>query len=276
MVTGTRVFQVDAFTDGPFGGNPAAVCLLDEAADPAWMQAVAAEMNLSETAFAVPGRGGSFGLRWFTPSTEVALCGHATLSTAHILWETGAVPRRDAISFHTDSGRLAASWSDGWPGGCIELDFPAYPSAPAELPEAIRAAVAAAPLRVAVIDERGQPEPTYLLELSDESAVRGVVPRLDHLRRPGASSIIVTALAESASYDIVSRYFAPGVGIDEDPVTGAAHCCLAPYWSRRLGKAELVGYQASRRGGVVGMRVAGDRVVLRGQAVTVLRGELLV
>ncbi len=270
-MTGTRVFQVNAFTDGAFGGNPAAVCLLESAADPAWMQAVAAEMNLSETAFVWPGDGDTFALRWFTPTTEVALCGHATLLTAHILWQTGAVSRDDSIGFTSASGWLVAAWADGW----IELDFPAYPSAPAEIPEAIRAAVSGAPSHGAVITERGQPEPTYLLELSDESSVRGVVPRLDHLRRAGASSIIVTARAEGP-YDIVSRYFAPGVGIDEDPVTGAAHCCLAPYWSRRLGKTELLGYQASRRGGVVGMRVAGDRVILRGQAITVLRGELLV
>lgn len=270
-MTATRLFQVDAFTDGPFGGNPAAVCLLEAAAEPAWMQAVAAEMNLSETAFVCRGEGGAFALRWFTPTTEVALCGHATLSTAHILWQTGAVGGGAGIAFDTASGRLAAALADGW----IELDFPAYPSAPAEIPAAIRAAVSGAPSHGEVITERGQPEPTYLLELSDESSVRGVVPRLDHLRRPGASSIIVTARAEGP-YDIVSRYFAPGVGIDEDPVTGAAHCCLAPYWSRRLGKKELLGYQASRRGGVVGMRVAGGRVILRGQAVTVLRGELLV
>lgn len=270
-MSGTRVFQVDAFTDGAFGGNPAAVCLLEAPAEPAWMQAVAAEMNLSETAFAAPGGGGAFALRWFTPTTEVALCGHATLSTAHILWQTGAVSNAGAIAFDTASGRLGAAWADGW----IELDFPAYRSAPAEIPQAIREAVSGAPSHGAVITERGQPEPTYLLELADEASVRGVVPRLDHLRRPGASSIIVTARAEGR-YDIVSRYFAPGVGIDEDPVTGAAHCCLAPYWSRRLGKNQLVGYQASRRGGVVGMRVDGGRVILSGQAVTVLRGELLV
>ena len=266
----TRVFQVDAFTSEPFRGNPAAVCLLDSERDSGWMQAVAAEMNLSETAFLSRGSSG-YQLRWFTPTVEVPLCGHATLSTAHILWEIGEVNRSTGIAFQTASGTLDARFCDGW----IELDFPEFRSKATELPARIAAAVPCAATDVRIIDERGQPEPTFLLVLPTETAVRDLRPRLQDLRYAGASSIIVTAPTSQGPYDFVSRYFAPGAGIDEDPVTGAAHCCLAPYWAERLGKSELLGYQASTRGGAVGMRLVSGRVVLRGRAVTVLRGELV-
>ena len=267
----TPLFQVDAFASAPFTGNPAAVCLLDSQREASWMQAVAAEMNLSETAF-VWRESEGMGLRWFTPAVEVALCGHATLSAAHILWETGEFQRSESIVFQTASGSLESRLRDGW----IELDFPRFEATPVELPPRIAAAVTDTPIAVHAVDDRGQREPTFLLELPSEAAVRGLVPQLHGLRYPGASSIIVTAIADRSDFDFVSRFFAPSAGIDEDPVTGSAHCSLAPYWSARLGKDELLAFQASRRGGVVAMGLTRKRVLLRGQAVTVFGGDLRV
>lgn len=254
---------VDAFTDRPFSGNPAAVCLLESAAGSAWMQAVAAEMNLSETAFVYPD-GDVFGLRWFTPAVEVELCGHATLASAHALWSLDIVAPETAIRFATRSGELICN-NDG---DRVALDFPALPVRATPPPAGLADALGAAPSYVGQADNGN-----YLIVL-DETGVRHLRPDFGALRATGVAGAIVTAESADARFDFVSRYFAPDAGIDEDPVTGAAHCSLAPYWSERLGKPVLTGYQASRRGGVVGVEMAGDRVILRGTAVTVLSGVL--
>jgi PhzF family phenazine biosynthesis protein len=260
---GAPLFVVDAFTETAFAGNPAAVCLLDAAAEPEWMQSVAAEMNLSETAFVVPA-GAAVGLRWFTPEVEVDLCGHATLASAHVLWD-GWVPERVPVRFETRSGELTCTRRDD----LIEIDLPADPPAPIEatpeLGDALGVAVAEA-----AVSRVGK-----ILAVTDADSLRGVTPDFAAIARLDGAGVIVTAAADVPGVDFVSRYFAPGVGIDEDPVTGAAHCALAPFWAARLGRDELVGYQASKRGGTVRCRVAGDRVVLGGHAVTVTRGELL-
>jgi PhzF family phenazine biosynthesis protein len=263
------LFQVDAFTAAPFAGNPAAVCLLDREVAPGWMQQVAAEMNLSETAFVRPeGTGGdAFGLRWFTPAAEVALCGHATLAGAHVLWGEGRVPAGRPIRFQTLSGELRASHHDG----AIELDFPATPPAPADPPAGLLEALGEP---AGAVRWAGRSRFDYLLELGSEAAVRGLEPDFGKLREVSTRGVIATAASEADGFDYVSRFFAPAVGIDEDPVTGSAHCALGPFWAGRLGRADLTGFQASRRGGVVRTRAAGDRVLLGGQAVTVLRGEL--
>ncbi|HVC26376.1 MAG TPA: PhzF family phenazine biosynthesis protein [Acidimicrobiales bacterium] len=260
-----RLFQVDAFTDAVFHGNPAAVCLVDRAVDGSWMQAVAAEMNLSETAFVCQGDR-PHGLRWFTPVAEVDLCGHATLASAHVLWEAGE--RAARIEFATRSGVLRATRR----GRSIDLDFPALASVPEPAPPGLADALGTEPLLVA------RSRDDLLVEVADASTVRELAPDVGALTRVEARGVIVTAAEGAAAVhegaDFVSRFFAPRVGIDEDPVTGSAHCALAPFWSVRLGRHHLVGYQASRRGGVVGVRVAGDRVVLTGDAVTVLSAEL--
>jgi predicted PhzF superfamily epimerase YddE/YHI9 len=263
------ILQVDAFTAEAFKGNPAAVCLLDRSRPDEWMQRVAAEMNLSETAFVVPRsiRKDGFDLRWFTPEVEVPLCGHATLASAHALWETGKLVAGEEARFYTQSGWLIARRA----GAKIELDFPSLPVHEATLPDGIREALGVKPRYIG----RDSNERNYLLELENEEAVRGLRPNFESLRKNAASGVIVTARASTAPYDFVSRFFASYAGIDEDPVTGSAHCSLAPYWAERLGKSEMVGYQASARGGTVGVRLSGDRVLLSGEAVTVLRGSLL-
>ena len=259
-----RIVQVDAFANRAFSGNPAAVCVLPAARDEAWMQDVAREMNLAETAFLHP-ENGDYRLRWFTPVVEVALCGHATLASAHVLWEEGHLPAGHEARFHTQSGLLTARRAGDW----IELDFPATPPAPAPPPTGLAAALRAGTRWV------GRSKFDYLVELETEEAVRGLKPDLAALERVDARGVIVTSRATTPGFDFVSRFFAPQTGVPEDPVTGSAHCALAPFWSERLHKAELTGYQASARGGVVRVRLAGDRVVLGGQAVTVLQGELV-
>ncbi len=263
----TRIFQVDAFTDKPFRGNPAGVCLLKETASDSWMQGTAMEMNLSETAFVLKIRGG-FSLRWFTPKTEVSLCGHATLASAHILWEEGILkPEEDAV-FHTKSGKLVANKK----GDGIEMDFPAIPLEDAEVPKSLLGALAIKPYHIGrCLFSRGL---SYLIEVESEGTVKNMDPDFGKLRLEEAKGIIVTSISKSGSYDFVSRFFAPALGIDEDPVTGAAHCCLAPYWAHKLQKNELVGYQASKRSGVVHCTVSGNRVFLKGKAVTIFRGGL--
>ncbi|MHC4954966.1 MAG: PhzF family phenazine biosynthesis protein [Planctomycetota bacterium] len=257
-----KLFQVDSFTDRPFAGNPAAVCLLDAPADEAWMQEVAAEMNLSETAFVHPD-GNTWGLRWFTPKCEVDLCGHATLAAAHVLFERGA----DSARFTTASG--AIDCTRGTNG--IEMDFPAEIAEEASLPVALGEA-----LRVPIL-ECWRNRLDWMLVVGQESIVRGLDPDNGTLATIDGRGFIVTARADDAcEYDFVSRYFCPAVGIDEDPVTGSAHCCLGPYWAKRLGKEELVGYQASARGGIVHVAPRGDRVRLGGTAVTVFEGGLRV
>ena len=262
---GLRIIQVDAFTDRPFAGNPAAVCILPTAAEPAWMQNVAREMNLAETAFVVP-RNGEYDLRWFTPAVEVDLCGHATLASAHVLWEDGLLKTTAQARFHTKSGLLTADRRDSW----IELDFPTTIASPAQPPPGLIDALGVKPRFV------GRSRFDYLVEVDSESTVRRLEPDLNALARVDARGVIVTSLADKKSeYDFVSRFFAPQSGVPEDPVTGSAHCALTPYWSAKLGKQELVAYQASARGGVVRVRLNGERVRLGGQAVTVLRGELI-
>jgi PhzF family phenazine biosynthesis protein len=258
------LFHVDAFTDRPFAGNPAAVCLLPEPRDERWLQRVAAEMNLSETAFLVP-RPDGFQLRWFTPEVEVSLCGHATLAAAHVLWETHRLAPGDAARFHTLSGLLTAERR----GGDIELNFPARPAESCEDEHGLAAALGVKP---AFVGKNGL---DYLVVVEGEAAVRQLRPDCVRLAALPVRGIIVTSRADGGGFDFVSRFFAPAVGVPEDPVTGSAHCCLGPFWARRLGKTDLTAFQASPRGGVVRVGVRGDRVLLAGRAVTVLRGELL-
>lgn len=268
------ILQIDAFTSRPFSGNPAAVCLLDAPAPEPWMQALAAEMNLSETAFLTPREDG-FSLRWFTPRKEVRLCGHATLASAHALWETGTLPPGATACFHTLSGLLTARQRDGW----IELDFPARQQEPSAPPPGLLeaafglsslSALSAAPAPVYI----GRREELYLVEVQDEAVVRARAPDFSRLGALPVRGLIVTARSDAPEFDFVSRYFAPAVGINEDPVTGSAHCMLTPYWAAKLGKPELNAYQASARGGVLRVRLAGERVQISGQAVTVLSGTL--
>jgi PhzF family phenazine biosynthesis protein len=259
-----RITQVDAFTNRPFTGNPAGVCILAEPEPDWWMQDVAREMNLSETAFLIPHEEG-YDLRWFTPVAEVDLCGHATLASAHVLWEEGQLPPGETARFHTRSGELLADRRDDW----IELDFPAKTAAEAPAPQHLAEALGVQPVWV------GRSEFDYLVQVDDEKQVRTLQPDLALLKRIDVRGVIVTAVATGSTYDYVSRFFAPRVGVDEDPVTGSAHCALGPFWSAHLGRDELVGYQVSPRGGRVRTRTAGDRVILGGQAVTVLRAELL-
>ena len=256
--------QVDAFTAVPYRGNPAAVCLLPAPRDAAWMQAVAAEMNLAETAFLAP-RADGFGLRWFTPTVEVDLCGHATLASAHVLWEDGALGAGTPARFHTRSGLLTCERRDGW----IEMDFPSEPAAACEAPPALLTALRVAPEWV------GRNRFDYVVEVDSAATVRSLTPDLVTLATVECRGVIVTAAADVREHDFVSRFFAPRAGIPEDPVTGSAHCCLGPLWSARLGKPDVVGYQASARGGLVRVRPRGSRVTLAGQAVTVLRGQLV-
>ena len=261
---GLKIYQVDAFTDQPFAGNPAAVCILSGLREADWMQKVAREMNLSETAFLWRLEDG-FSLRWFTPAVEVELCGHATLASAHILWETGVLAHSAQAKFHTLSGLLTAVHT---PAG-IEMNFPATPEEPAGAPSELITALG--------VEARyaGRSIFDYLVEVGSEEEVRNLKPDFALLREIPMRGVMVTSRASSPGFDFVSRFFAPRVGIDEDPVTGSSHCCLGPYWAEKLGKTELLAYQASERGGTLRVRVDGDRVHIGGQAVTVLRGELL-
>jgi PhzF family phenazine biosynthesis protein len=262
---GQRIVQVDAFTAEPFLGNPAAVCVLEGPREESWMAAVAREMNLAETAFLHP-EGDGWRLRWFTPRVEVALCGHATLASAHVLWEDGHLPPDQTAHFHTLSGRLSALRGDAW----IELDFPATNPTPEAPPEGLLDALG---LDSAVATARSRFD--WLVEVADEALVRSVAPDFARLRTVKSRGVIVTARANDSAYDFVSRFFAPAVGVDEDPVTGSAHCTLTPWWAARLERTEMVGYQASERGGTVRVALDGERVRLSGRAVTVMRGELV-
>jgi predicted PhzF superfamily epimerase YddE/YHI9 len=261
---GPEIFQVDAFTDKPFAGNPAAVCVLPEAADEVWMQDVANEMNLSETAFLVQQEDG-YNLRWFTPAVEVDLCGHATLASAHILWEQGLLPPDAQARFFTRSGLLSAVRKASW----IELDFPAEPEEQTAIPETL--------FRALGVDAQyvGKNRFDFLLEFESAETIRKMIPDFTLLRAISARGFIVTSRSDSSEYDFISRFFAPAFGVNEDPVTGSAHCCLGPYWAKKLGKETLTAFQASARGGVVKVRVGDDRVYLGGQAVTVMRAIIL-
>lgn len=259
-----QLLHIDAFTDRPFAGNPAAVCLLEQEMSTEWMQAVAREMNLSETAFLVRGEDG-FDLRWFTPEVEVELCGHATLASAHFLWQEHHLKPRAVARFHTQSGLLTAVQRDGW----IELDFPAKPATAAPAPAGLAPALGCTPVAVA------KSEFDFLVELKSEECVRALEPDFRALRVVNARGVIVTAACDGGPHDFVSRFFGPAVGINEDPVTGSAHCVLGPYWRTKLGKDVFLAHQASARGGDVRVTVAGERVKLGGKAVTVARGELV-
>lgn len=261
----TPIFQVDAFTSFPFKGNPAAVCILDKPQEDEWMQNVAREMNLSETAFLIR-EDDIFHLRWFTPLVEVDLCGHATLASAHILWEQGYLSENQKALFSTRSGLLKARKREGW----IEMDFPAKPEEPASEPAGLGKALGVE------IQYLGRNQFDYLVLVSKEEDIWQMQPDFALLKTLPVRGVMVTSKAEESPYDFISRFFAPRVGVNEDPVTGSAHCCLAPFWANRLGKNELLAYQASPRGGIIKINVQGARVLLGGQAVTVLQGDLKV
>jgi PhzF family phenazine biosynthesis protein len=259
-----RIVTVDAFTDIAFTGNPAAVCILHEPRPEEWMRNVAREMNLSETAFLLPQADG-YDLRWLTPSVEIDLCGHATVASAHVLWQDGHLPAGQQARFHTRSGLLMADQRGEW----IELDFPVKIATVSQPPAELLAALGVQALAVAknAFD--------YLVEVESEEILRGMSPDHATLRKIPVRGVIVTARSSTPGFDFISRFFAPGSGIDEDPVTGSSHTALGPYWGGKLGKSEMTGYQASARGGVVRVRLNGDRIILGGQAVTVMQAQLL-
>jgi len=262
-----NIYQIDAFTDQPFHGNPACVCILDQPHSDAWMQALSAEMNLSETAFLLKQPDG-FGLRWFTPTKEVSLCGHATLASAHILWEDGHVPHTEKIEFHTQSGLLTIRKNGPW----TEMDFPTRLVSPADPNPELNQALGITPIHTSKRPlEKGA---TYLLEVETEEVVRAMAPDFARLLVTDARTVIVTSRSRDSAYDFVSRFFGPAIGINEDPVTGSAHCYLAPYWGARLNKQILLGLQVSKRQGLVGCQWQNERVLLRGQAVTIFKGYL--
>ncbi len=256
------IYQVDSFANEPFKGNPAGVCVLDGPKDDRWMQQVAAEMNVAETAFLYPQEDG-YSLRWFSPVAEVPLCGHATLASAHILWERGFLDPGKQARFHTRSGLLAADKRDGR----IELDFPAEPAQAADCPDELKAGLGIEPKYV------GRNRMDYLIEAESEEAVKNLSPDFSLLAKVKTRGIIVTS--SSSTFDFISRSFFPAIGVNEDPVTGSAHCCLGPYWQSKLNRNVFQAYQASPRGGFLKVEVAGERVLISGQAITVLTGTIL-
>lgn len=259
-----KIYQVDAFTNEIFKGNVAGVCILENAADEQWMQNVAMEMNLSETAFLYK-QNDVFNLRWFTPEAEVDLCGHATLASAHVLWETGVLDSQYEAVFSTKSGILKARKE----GETVLLDFPAEIESNTELPQDLKVSLGVPILYV------GRNRMDYIVEVENEEVVRKIKPNFERMKKIETRGIIVTSRSDSGEYDFVSRFFAPRYGINEDPVTGSAHCCLGPYWKKRLGKDELKAFQASKRGGWLKISVPedGDRVYIAGRAVTVFCAE---
>lgn len=260
---GIRCWQVDAFTDRPFGGNPAAVCWLEGDVETSWMQAVAAEMNLSETAF-VQKKADGLQLRWFTPTMEVDLCGHATLATAHAIWTDHLAPRDQPLRFQTRSGVLTCRLV----GDSIELEFPATPPSPITPSTALIEALGTTPIFT------GRSRFYQLAVVASADIVRSIQPDYAKMVQVPTLGVIVTAISNDPQFDFISRFFAPAMGVNEDPVCGSAHCCLTPYWSERLGKKVLSAYQASTRGGVLKLRLEGDHVILGGQAVVVFRGNI--
>ena len=252
-----KVHVVNTFAEGAASGNPAGVCVLEKELPDEVKQEIAFNVGCSDTAFLTEGEN-VFALRWFTPTTEVDLCGHATLASAHVLWELGRVPTREEIRFSTKSGILTAANE----GGLVKMDFPCREPWEVEEPESLSAAISRKPLYV------GRNDSDHMVLYESEEIVRTAAPEMRHVRKLGSRGLIVTAVSGSARYDFVSRFFAPNASIDEDPVTGSAHCCLCPFWSWRLGKKELVGYQASERGGMVRARLLEDRVLLAGKAST--------
>jgi len=258
-----KIIQVDSFTSEPFKGNPAAVCLLERQMDDSWMQNVAKEMNLSETAFLLKIKNG-YKLRWFTPVIEVDLCGHATLASAHVLFEEGLLQSDQQARFHTRSGLLTVNKKGDW----LEMDFPAETGTPVEAPPILMEAMSTRPVNTE------QNKIGFLCRYESEKQVREFKPNFQLLNEIPVQGIIITAKSENEEFDFVSRFFAPYLGINEDPVTGAAHCCLGPFWQKQLGQADFLAYQASERGGIVKVGVRGDRVKIGGQAVTIFSGNL--
>jgi PhzF family phenazine biosynthesis protein len=258
------LYQVDAFANRPFAGNPAAVCILEEALPAGLMQSIAAENNLSETAF-VRKKEEGFELKWFTPTTEIELCGHATLASAHVLWEEGLLASDEVAAFDTLSGRLTAAKKDNW----IELNFPAAVAAPATLPEPVLRAIGVSPVQVAFAKDR------YIVEVATPADVKTVTPDFGVLKH--YDGVIVTSLGnQDMPYDFVSRYFVPSHGVDEDPVTGSSHCALVPYYAGKLQKHSFHAFQCSARGGELKLNLNGDRVLMAGEAITVIKGALTV
>ena len=260
-----KIYQVDAFTDEPFKGNPAAVCILSEIKDEKWMQNVAKEMNLSETAFLYKKEEGKYSLRWFTPKHEEDLCGHATLASAYVLWKTKRVNKNKDIFFDTKSGLLKANKNKEW----IELTFPTEVEEKVEAPKQLIDTLGVHPKYV------GKNRFDYLVEVKSEEILRNINPDFTILKNIKTRGVIVTSKSESEKYDFVSRFFAPKIGINEDPVTGSTHCCLGPYWQERLSKNNFLAYQVSNRGGSIRVRLENDKVYLGGKAVIILEGELL-
>ena len=257
------IYQVDAFTSEPFKGNPAAVCVLEKTVDEQWMRNVALEMNLSETAFLIPQKDG-YSLRWFTPAVEVDLCGHATLAASHVLYETGVLAAGEPAVFYTKSGRLTAAKK----GGQIELDFPATPAREIEYSAELVAAIGAEIVWI------GKNDYDYLVQVRDEETVKQLFPDFGLLKKLTERGVIVTSASTTDEFDFVSRFFAPAAGIEEDPVTGSAHCTLGPFWAEQMGKIKFTAFQASKRGGIIHVHVKDNRIALGGTAVTVLKGEL--
>ncbi|NBV86401.1 MAG: PhzF family phenazine biosynthesis protein [Verrucomicrobia bacterium] len=260
----TVLHVIDAFTDTPFAGNPAAVCILEHPADEGWMRRVAREMNLSETAFLHPVPGG-FSLRWLTPAVEVKLCGHATLASAFVLWETGILQPGEPARFSTLSGWITCRREGVW----IEMDFPAKVCEPCTEPLGLGEALGCS---LRYVGANGM---DFLVEVENEAALRRLKPNFAALSALPLRGVIVTSRSDAAEFDFVSRFFAPAAGVNEDPVTGSAHCALGPYWKAKLGKSDFTAFQASARGGVVKLSVDAARVSLRGQAVRMSRVELL-
>ena len=266
MSTTKKIYQVDAFTSEPFRGNPAGVCILENDMPDEWMQNVASEMNLSETAFIIPDSG-YFRIRFFTPASEIPLCGHATLSSAHILYETGIAHAESEIKFQSKEGDLTVRKS----GSRITMNFPAYGLDQIEVPEIVARILGSRPAEVYMTGHGW----TFVL-LNDEKTVRELNPNFKLMKDSGFGDMIVTAPSEDSNFDFCVRCFAPALGIDEDPVTGSAHCALVPFWYRKTGRTEFMSHQVSRRGGILKVAFKGNRVEISGDARTIISGELFV
>ena len=260
------IYQVDAFTSDPFKGNPAGVCILDKEMSDEWMQNIAAEMNLSETAF-ISGGKDEYKIRFFTPESEITLCGHATLSSAHIMFETGIVKKDEVITFSSKAGILKIRFLDGW----VVMNFPAYDLKQAQIPQDICNYIVITPLEFYRTDHGW----TFVL-LRNEEEVLNLSPDFKAMRNSEYGDMIVTAPSSDPRYDFCVRCFAPALGIDEDPVTGSAHCALVPFWNKKTGKKEFVSHQVSKRGGILKVSLHGERVEIAGQAVTIFKAELLI
>jgi PhzF family phenazine biosynthesis protein len=266
MIKPKLIYQVDAFTTEPFRGNPAGVCLLEKEMPDTWMQSVAAEMNLSETAF-ISGGGPEFPIRYFTPESEIPLCGHATLSSAHILYESGMVNWSDEIIFLSEAGRLTIRFSDDW----ITMNFPAYQLEKVKIPDDIHKYIGTMPEE---LYRTGHGWSFALLKNEDE--VRNLKPDFNLMKNSEYGDLIVTAPSDDKNFDFCVRCFAPALGIDEDPVTGSAHCSLVPFWHGKTGRTKFVSHQVSRRGGILKVELVNHRVEISGQAITILKCELFV